>query len=70
MTKHTKKTGFKIGDILIIGHYALPDNSYAGFLAKVEYCKTCCKEYRLQMLEFGNNVNMSDFDHSKLYKIL
>lgn len=63
------KTKLKIGDIVIVGYGAMTHNEYAGFTAKVEYCKTCCKGYRLQMLEWGNNVNLSAFNQEKLYKI-
>lgn len=63
------KTKFKVGDIVIIGHQAMPHNEYAGFTAKVEYCKRCCKDYRLQMLEWGNNVALKEFNQNKIFKI-
>lgn len=63
------KTKFKVGDIVIIGYGAAEHNAYAGFTARVEYCKNCCKDYRLQMLEWGNNAHIKDFNQERLYKI-
>lgn len=64
------KTKLKVGDIVIVLQGAFPHNDYAGFMAKVEYCKTCCKNYRLQMLGIGNSANLSACDQNKLYKII
>lgn len=60
------KTKLKINDFVIIGYGAMPHNEYAGFTARVEYCKTCCKDYRLQMLEWGNNVPLKAFNQERL----
>ena len=64
-----KKRTFKVGDIVIILHGAFPHNEYSGFRARVEYCNTCCHDYRLQMCEWGNNVKLSACDTNKLYLI-
>jgi hypothetical protein len=60
---------FKVNDTVIIGYGAFPHNEYSGFTAKIEYCNTCCKDYRLQMLEWGNNIHIISCDITKLYKI-
>ncbi|MEK7111881.1 MAG: hypothetical protein AAB875_01000 [Patescibacteria group bacterium] len=63
------KTKLKTGDIVIILQGAFPHNDYSGMMAKVEYCKTCCKDFRLQMLTCGNNVSLSACNQKQLYLV-
>ena len=69
LSREKTKTKFKVGDTVIIGYGAFEHNEYSGFTARIEYCKTCCKDYRLQMLEWGNNVNLSACKQERLYKV-